>query len=55
MWRVAKGPAVAWLVGSVHVLTKAAYPLPAVFDKVFAETRTLVEEVDLGASATSRR
>ncbi len=52
VWRVSKGPrTVAFLVGSVHVLTKAAYPLPPVFDTVFAQSSTLVEEVDLGASA----
>jgi uncharacterized protein YbaP (TraB family) len=51
VWRVTKGPrTVAFLVGSVHVLTKAAYPLPPVFDAVFAESSTLVEEVDLGAA-----
>jgi uncharacterized protein YbaP (TraB family) len=51
VWRVAKGPrTVAFLVGSVHVLTKAAYPLPPVFDAVFDQSSTLVEEVDLGAS-----
>ena len=51
VWRMAKGPrTIAYLVGSVHVLTKAAYPLPAVFDTVFAQSSTLVEEVDLGAS-----
>ena len=48
---MAKGDrTVAFLVGSVHVLTKAAYPLPAVFDTVFEQSGTLVEEVDLGAS-----
>ena len=51
VWRVARGPrTVAFLVGSVHVLTKAAYPLPTVFDTVFEQSSTLVEEVDLGAS-----
>lgn len=51
VWRVSKGPrTVAFLVGSIHVLTKAAYPLPAVFDTVFEQSATLVEEVDLGAS-----
>lgn len=51
VWRVAKGPrTVAFLVGSVHVLTKAVYPLPPVYDAVFAQSATLVEEVDLGAS-----
>jgi len=52
VWRVAKeGRAVAWLVGSVHVLKSDAYPLPPVFGKAFDETVTLVEEVDLGATA----
>ena len=51
IWRMAKGDrTVAFLVGSVHVLTKAAYPLPAVFDTVFEQSGTLVEEVDLGAA-----
>ncbi|MGD9906191.1 MAG: TraB/GumN family protein [Vicinamibacterales bacterium] len=51
VWRVAQGPrTVAFLVASIHVLTKAAYPLPEVFDRVFTESGTLVEEVDLGAS-----
>lgn len=52
VWRVAKdGRAVAWLVGSVHVLKSDAYPLPPVFGQAFDETVTLVEEVDLGATA----
>ena len=52
VWRVAKdGRAVAWLVGSVHVLKRDAYPLPSVFTKAFDESGTVVEEVDLGAAA----
>jgi uncharacterized protein YbaP (TraB family) len=51
VWRVSKDSrTIAFLVGSVHVLTKAAYPLPPVFDTVFEQSATLVEEVDLGAS-----
>jgi uncharacterized protein YbaP (TraB family) len=51
VWRVSKGArTVAFLVGSVHVLSKTAYPLPPVFDTVFEQSATLVEEVDLGAS-----
>ncbi len=41
----------AWLVGSVHVLTKDVYPLPDVFERAFSESRTLIEEVDLGAAS----
>ena len=52
VWKVARDEkTIAWLVGSVHVLTQEAYPLPAVFERAFAESRTLVEEVDLGAAS----
>jgi uncharacterized protein YbaP (TraB family) len=48
LWKVeaANGNA-AYLVGSIHVLTADAYPLPAAIDQVFAESKTLVEEVNL--------
>lgn len=53
IWRVSKdGQTVAYLVGSIHVLTKASYPLPPLFDTVYANTKILVEEVDLDESAT---
>jgi len=52
VWKVAhETRTVAWLVGSVHVLTKDVYPLPPVFERAFAESRTLLEEVDLGAAS----
>jgi uncharacterized protein YbaP (TraB family) len=52
IWRVAKdGHTVAYLVGSIHVLTKASYPLPPLFDTVYASTKILVEEVDFDESA----
>lgn len=52
VWKVARDTkTIAWLVGSVHVLTKDAYPLPVVFERAFADSRTLVEEVDLGAAS----
>ncbi len=48
MWAVeGQGGATAWLVGSIHVLTADAYPLPAPIEKAFSESRTLVEELDL--------
>jgi uncharacterized protein YbaP (TraB family) len=37
----------AHLLGSVHVLTKAFYPLNPIIDRAFAESRVLVEEVNL--------
>lgn len=49
IWRVARnGQTVAFLVGSVHVLTKASYPLPPAFDAVYTQTKVLIEEVDIG-------
>jgi uncharacterized protein YbaP (TraB family) len=48
LWQVeAPNGNAAYLVGSIHVLTADAYPLPAVIDKAFAASKTLVEEVDL--------
>jgi uncharacterized protein len=48
LWKVeAPGGAVAYLLGSLHVLAEDSYPLPAAIDKAFAESKTLVEEVDL--------
>ena len=48
LWKVeARNGNTAYLVGSIHVLTPDAYPLPAAIDKAFGESKTLVEEVDL--------
>ena len=48
MWKVeAPNGNAAYLVGSIHVLSADAYPLPAPIDKAFADSKTLVEEVDL--------
>jgi len=37
----------AYLLGSVHVLTKSYYPLSPVIEQAFAQSKVLVEEVDL--------
>ena len=48
LWKVeAPNGATAYLLGSLHVLTADAYPLPATIDRAFAGSKTLVEEVDL--------
>ena len=48
LWKVeASSGASAYLLGSLHVLTPDAYPLSPAIEKAFAESRTLVEEVDL--------
>jgi uncharacterized protein len=48
MWKVeGEGGSVAYLLGSLHVLTPEWYPLNATINKAFAESRVLVEEVDI--------
>ena len=48
LWKVeAPGGNVAYLLGSLHVLTADAYPLASAIDQAFTESKTLVEEVDL--------
>jgi uncharacterized protein YbaP (TraB family) len=48
MWKVeGPGGSSAYLLGSLHVLTADFYPLHATINKAFAESKTLVEEIDL--------
>src|SRR3990170_6216224 len=48
MWAVRQGGAPpTYLVGSLHVLTPEYYPLDPAFEKAFAESKILIEEVDL--------
>ena len=48
MWKVeGPGGSVAYLLGSLHVLTAEYYPLSAVINKAFDASKTLVEEIDL--------
>jgi hypothetical protein len=43
---VEKGGRGGWLVGSLHLLTADAYPLPAALDAAFATADVLVEEAN---------
>jgi uncharacterized protein YbaP (TraB family) len=47
MWKVEGPGGSAYLLGSLHVLTADSYPLSATINKAFAESKTLVEEVDI--------
>ena len=48
LWKVTSaGGHEAYLLGSVHVLSKNFYPLDPAIDKAFASAKTLVEEIDL--------
>lgn len=46
IWAVEKDGRTSWLVGSLHLLTADAYPLPASMTEAFASADTLVEEAD---------
>lgn len=48
MWKVeAEGGAVAYMLGSLHVLSPEWYPLNAPINKAFGDSKVLVQEIDL--------
>ena len=47
IWSVERDGKTSWLVGSLHVLTPDAHPLPAAMEKAFVRAKTLVEETDV--------
>ena len=52
LWKVeGEAGGVAYLLGSLHVLTPEWYPLSATINLAFAESKTLVEEIDLDEAA----
>ena len=46
IWKVERGTRSGWLVGSLHLLTADAYPLPPALDTAFAAADVLVEEAN---------
>ena len=52
LWTVRSDANVLYLAGSVHALPADAYPLPAVFEKAFEASGTLIEELDLAEAAS---
>lgn len=48
LWKVEdKNGSVAYLLGSLHVLTPESYPLSDTINKAFADSKVLIEEVDI--------
>src|SRR5262245_31170979 len=47
LWKVQSGGKLVYLAGSVHALSADVYPLSAAFERAFAASGTLVEEIDL--------
>ncbi|MEQ1758206.1 MAG: TraB/GumN family protein [Vicinamibacterales bacterium] len=46
IWKVERAGRTGWLVGSLHMLTPDAYPLPASMTEAFGAADTLMEEAD---------
>jgi uncharacterized protein YbaP (TraB family) len=51
MWKVEGEGGSAYLLGSLHVLTPEWYPLNATINKAFAESKVLVEEIDIAEAS----
>ena len=52
LWKVeGNNGSVAYLLGSLHVLTPESYPLNPAITQAFANSKTLVEEVDLNEAS----
>ena len=47
LWKAVSGSNVVYLLGSIHLASKAVYPLPKVMTDGFARSKVLVVEVDI--------
>jgi uncharacterized protein YbaP (TraB family) len=47
LWKVQSGTKLVYLAGSVHALSPDVYPLSPAFERAFAASDTLVEEIDM--------
>jgi uncharacterized protein YbaP (TraB family) len=47
LWKVQSGSKLLYLAGSVHALSADVYPLSPAYERAFAASGTLVEEIDL--------
>jgi uncharacterized protein YbaP (TraB family) len=54
LWRIQSPTGTVYLLGSVHVLRAEHYPLSAVIERAFAESRRLILEVKLDAVKPQR-
>lgn len=52
IWSIERDGKTSWLVGSLHVLTPDAHPLPAAMEQAFGKARTLMEETDVNDIAS---
>ncbi len=54
VWKVEGKTNTVYLVGSIHLLDKSAYPLPASMEAAYTNSPNLVFELNLDSSATRR-
>jgi uncharacterized protein len=52
VWKIEQGHNVTYLAGTIHVLRKADYPLPAAFDQAYQASQVVTFEVDIADSRT---
>lgn len=50
LWSVESGKNTIYLLGSMHLLKRDAYPLPDTFERIYASCGTVVFETDIGAA-----
>ena len=49
VWKVSKGSNHVYLGGTMHLLSKSDYPLPAAFETAYKDSKKIVFEVDLAS------
>lgn len=49
VWKVSKGKNYLYLGGTIHLLSKSDYPLPAAFETAYKDSKKVVFEVDLAS------
>ncbi len=49
IWKISDEDSTVYLAGSVHLLREQDLPIPAAFDRVYAESEELVFEIDMAA------
>lgn len=47
LWQISGETNTVYLLGSVHLLRKEDYPLPAIYDAVYAEAESIIMELDM--------
>lgn len=48
VWKLSDGDNTVYLAGSVHLLRETDYPLPAVYDMAYADSSSVIFEIDMG-------